>query len=148
MQPGVCVPIAAALGLFCRGCLSRARSLPGRSISCLPRQMSRWNSRETCSPPPPQENPRVLITGNANAIFCHELIIAKDGKKGGLFHSYTNTEPVKLPLFSTTFTVQPLFCTVGRRAVTIGVKVPFSRAPFQGAERVIHFQADPLFKLN
>lgn len=63
MQSGVrvCVPTAAGLGLFCRGCLSRVWSLPGRSF--LPRWMSRWSSQETYSPPPPQENPRVLITG-------------------------------------------------------------------------------------
>lgn len=59
MQSGVFVPAAAAVGLFCRGCFSRVHSL-----SCLPRQMSRWNSRETCSTPSPQENPRILITGN------------------------------------------------------------------------------------
>lgn len=65
MQSGVrvFVPTAAVLGLFCRGCLSRERSLLGRTFSCLPRQMSRWNSRETCNTPPPQDNPRVLITG-------------------------------------------------------------------------------------
>uniref|UniRef100_A0A668UBQ6 L-threonine 3-dehydrogenase, mitochondrial n=1 Tax=Oreochromis aureus TaxID=47969 RepID=A0A668UBQ6_OREAU len=68
MKPGVrvCVPSAAFLGLFCRGCLSRSRSWPGRSFSSLPRQMSRWNSQDTCSPPSPQENVRVLITGDAN----------------------------------------------------------------------------------
>lgn len=68
MQLGVraCVPAAAVLGLLCRGCLNRARNLPSRRFSTLPRQMSRWNSRETCSPPPPQENPRVLITGDTN----------------------------------------------------------------------------------
>lgn len=66
MQPRVraCVPTVAVLGLFCRGCLGRTRNSPGRSFSTLPRQMSRWNSQETCSPPPPQENPRVLITGD------------------------------------------------------------------------------------
>lgn len=70
MKPGVpvCKPAAAVLGLFCRGCLSRVRSLPGHRFSSLPRQMSRWNSQETCGPPPPQENPRVLITGNIS--FC------------------------------------------------------------------------------
>lgn len=67
MKPGVrvCVPSAAVLGLFCRGCLSRSRSWPGRSFSSTSRQMSRWNSQDT-SPPSPQENVRVLITGDAN----------------------------------------------------------------------------------
>uniref|UniRef100_A0A3B4FBR1 L-threonine 3-dehydrogenase, mitochondrial n=1 Tax=Pundamilia nyererei TaxID=303518 RepID=A0A3B4FBR1_9CICH len=61
MKPGVrvCVPSAAVLGLFCRGCLSRWRSWPGRSFSSTSREMSRWNSQDT-SPPSPQENVRVL----------------------------------------------------------------------------------------
>lgn len=68
MQPAVrlCLPTAAVLGPFCRGCLGRAQRFPGGSFRTSPRQMSRWNSCETCSPPPPQENPRVLITGNTN----------------------------------------------------------------------------------
>lgn len=60
------VPAAAVLGLLCRGCLNRARNLPSSKFSTLHRQMSRWNSQETCSPPPPQDNPRVLITGDTN----------------------------------------------------------------------------------
>ncbi|KAE8289707.1 L-threonine 3-dehydrogenase, mitochondrial [Larimichthys crocea] len=51
------------VGLFCRGCLSKTQSLHGHSFSCLPRQMSRWNSWESDKPPPSQENPRILITG-------------------------------------------------------------------------------------
>ncbi|XP_010770914.1 L-threonine dehydrogenase 2 [Notothenia coriiceps] len=63
MHPGVFVPTAAALGPFCRDCLSRTRSLPGLSLSGLHRQMSRWNSRDSSSPLPSQNNPRILITG-------------------------------------------------------------------------------------
>lgn len=127
MQPGVrvCVPNATMLGLFCRGCLSRARSLHARCFSCLPRQMSRWNSQDTCSPPPPKESPRVLITGNTYFLLSfannsYFFLTCIHSGKDGLFHSYPNTAPVKLPLFSTTFTVQPVFCTVGHREVTIG----------------------------
>ncbi|XP_056282956.1 L-threonine dehydrogenase 2 [Pseudoliparis swirei] len=57
------MPTSAALGRFCRGCLSRAPSLPSGSLSALPRQMSRWSRLETCSTPPTQEKPRILITG-------------------------------------------------------------------------------------
>lgn len=141
MQPAVrvCVPTSAMLGLFCRGCLSRAQSLPGRSFSCLPRRMSRWNSQEACSPPPPQENPRVLITGNANFLlsWAHNFLLTFIySEKDGLFHSYPYTEPVKLPLFSTTFTVLPLFCTVVHRAVTIGVECLTEGHPLRERERV------------
>ncbi|KAM3871308.1 L-threonine dehydrogenase 2 [Diretmus argenteus] len=61
----VCVPTAAALlGPFCRDCRSPAQSFLGRGFSWSPlRQMSMWNSQETCSSMPPRENPRVLITG-------------------------------------------------------------------------------------
>uniref|UniRef100_G3NW95 L-threonine 3-dehydrogenase, mitochondrial n=1 Tax=Gasterosteus aculeatus aculeatus TaxID=481459 RepID=G3NW95_GASAC len=63
MHPGLCRPNAALLRSFCRCCLSRAQSLPGGSLSSLPRQMSRWNSLENNSPSPAQKPPRVLITG-------------------------------------------------------------------------------------
>nr|XP_020464356.1 L-threonine 3-dehydrogenase, mitochondrial-like isoform X2 [Monopterus albus] len=62
MQLGVRVCVAI-LGLFRQGCLSRARILPHCSFSSLPRQMSKWDSHETCSLPSPQDKPRVLITG-------------------------------------------------------------------------------------
>ncbi|XP_040925238.1 L-threonine dehydrogenase 2 isoform X2 [Betta splendens] len=50
---GVRAAAAPALGLLCRG----------RGVDASPRRMSRWNGQETCNQPPPQENPRVLITG-------------------------------------------------------------------------------------
>lgn len=123
MQPGVraWMPTATVLGLFCRGCLSKTQSLHGHSFSCLPRQMSRWNSWESDKPPPSQENPRILITGNLNSLlsWVHKgylLLTCIHSGKDGVFH----TEPVMLPLFSTTFTVQPLFCTAGYRVDTMG----------------------------
>lgn len=68
MQPGlqVCMPTTALLGLLCRGCLSRAQNRPSRSFSSWPRKMTRWNSQESCNADTPQENPRVLITGEDN----------------------------------------------------------------------------------
>ncbi|KAF7662729.1 hypothetical protein LDENG_00228180 [Lucifuga dentata] len=65
MQFGVrfCAPTTTQLGPFCRGCLSSTQGWPWWRFSCSPRQMNRWNSQKTCSPPPSEESPRVLITG-------------------------------------------------------------------------------------
>lgn len=63
----VCMPTAAVLGQLCQGCLSRAHNLPRHRLSCLPRQMSRWNSQDTCISSAARENPRVLITGNTKS---------------------------------------------------------------------------------
>lgn len=92
MHPGLraCVSSVAALGPFCRGCLSRARSWPGFGSS--PRQMSRWNSQDSCSPRSAQENVRVLITGDTTFLPSLLLLVAHaDAFMKGLFHSYPNT---------------------------------------------------------
>ncbi|XP_056867692.1 L-threonine dehydrogenase 2 isoform X1 [Takifugu flavidus] len=57
MKPPACVRAAAALGLSCQGCLRFG------GFSSWRRQMSRWNDQENCCPQPPQEAPRILITG-------------------------------------------------------------------------------------
>ncbi|XP_061552553.1 L-threonine dehydrogenase 2 isoform X2 [Phycodurus eques] len=56
------VSMLARLDLFCQGGL-RMWSLSRCGFSCIHGHMSRWNSSETSSAPPAQENPRVLITG-------------------------------------------------------------------------------------
>ncbi|XP_034433054.1 L-threonine dehydrogenase 2 isoform X2 [Hippoglossus hippoglossus] len=94
MHPGVrvSVPTVALLGMFCRGCLSRAQSLPRRSFSTLHKRMSRWNSQETSGPLPSQEHPRVLITGglgqlgvglaqSLRKLYGRENVILSDIKK-------------------------------------------------------------------
>lgn len=65
MQSSVrfCVPAAARLAPFCRAC----QGLPGW-------RLSRWNSQRNCSPPPPRDNPRVLITGDASLLFIFQLL--------------------------------------------------------------------------
>lgn len=63
MLSGVRFSVASTTlpGSFCSGCWSRARCLPSRGFSWSPRQISRWNSQESSEPP--EDNPRVLITG-------------------------------------------------------------------------------------
>uniref|UniRef100_A0A3P9I1V3 L-threonine 3-dehydrogenase, mitochondrial n=1 Tax=Oryzias latipes TaxID=8090 RepID=A0A3P9I1V3_ORYLA len=65
MQPGVrvCVSNRMLLSLFCHGRLGRTLKRPGRSFGFSAWQMSRWNNQDIQNPAPPQENPRVLITG-------------------------------------------------------------------------------------
>uniref|UniRef100_A0A3B3HU67 L-threonine 3-dehydrogenase, mitochondrial n=1 Tax=Oryzias latipes TaxID=8090 RepID=A0A3B3HU67_ORYLA len=68
MQPGVrvCVSNRMLLSLFCHGRLGRTLKRPGCSFGSSAWQMSRWNNQDIQNPAPPQENPRVLITGDIN----------------------------------------------------------------------------------
>lgn len=104
MHPGVrpCMPAAALLGLLCRDCLSRVRSRSSRSFSSGPRTMTRWNSQESSSAVTPQENPRVLITGEAN---FQPLLVQN-------YLSAVNTQCLSI-LFFFFFYLLPLFFVVG-----------------------------------
>ena len=79
MLPAVrnCLPSAAFLSSLCHGCGNRGGLfyLPVRGMSWSPRQINQCNNEDS-SDPPPEESPRVLITGEMQH-FCLTLFITK-----------------------------------------------------------------------
>lgn len=78
----ICLPSAAFLGSLCHGCGNRGGLfyLPVRGMSWSPRQINQSNSKDSTDPPPPEDNPRVLITGEMNP-FCLSLFNSKQSEK-------------------------------------------------------------------
>ncbi|KAG5266066.1 hypothetical protein AALO_G00249420 [Alosa alosa] len=61
----ICLPSMAFLGSLCHGCGSRGGLfyMPVRAMSWSPRQINQCNNEDSSDPPPPEDCPRVLITG-------------------------------------------------------------------------------------